>query len=218
MLFTDCLDGDLLFGDQDAQLRLAGQAEELAGRAGRPEHLDLIALARVLLEERGFRIDQAQSDVLPRSWFVNLENMFERAVRRELNRQWPHGSVLNGKDDPKPIFPKHDPGPSANPDLVFDDAALGVRLIGDVKYKDWSSAIASTDLYQLLVHASSFRATVAFTVQPDAEYDFVSLGQAATGCSVGLFALDVRNIAGGVAELLGQLERGLSSAPAKADE
>jgi 5-methylcytosine-specific restriction endonuclease McrBC regulatory subunit McrC len=81
----------------------------------------------------------------------------------------------------------------ADPDIVI--YATEATHVGDVKYKDWERAAgARADLYQLLVHAAAFDGESSFLVYPHDKFEAVELGDAVTGSTCSLFAVDVRDV------------------------
>ena len=85
-----------------------------------------------------------------------------------------------------------------NPDLVLTRHAELTRIVGDVKYKNLNGRPAASDLYQLLAHATSLRSKTAFLVYPSDNFTHTHLGVSATGVSVDVFTVDVRDLDGAV--------------------
>ena len=50
------------------------------------QHSDLLALAAILLRHESFELGAWLGDSTPRSWFINLERLFEDALLHETNR------------------------------------------------------------------------------------------------------------------------------------
>ena len=186
VLFEDCLDAEVLTRSP----LLAVQATELAETAS-AEREDLLALASLLLSHESLEPDAAVLGRAPRAWFVNLEALFERVVLSSLRAAAPSGvRVSKGGPDELAVFP--DTGHlEADPDLVIGQPATAV---GDVKYKTWDGSAAPSDLYQLLVHASTFKANEAFLIFPADHFAEVDLGASTTGCRSRLFAIDVADV------------------------
>ena len=213
MVFSDCRDTEILFGDR---ARISRTASALAKSGQTARQRDIAALASALLAHESFELRTATWTEVPRSWFLNLENLFEQAVLARL-RSLTSGStrVSRGSERPRPIFRRKTGTYQAYPDIVvsYDDGRV---TVGDVKYKNWTGAATASDIYQLLVHTSAFSGTISFLVYPHDEYEAVSLGTAATGTETWLFALDVRNLAdsvGRLADTLGLQTRTGSIAP-----
>lgn len=198
----------MYFDDSDAswerpRLAMAYEAERMASSDQR--HGDLLSLAAILLRHESFELSAWLGDATPRSWFINLERLFEDALLHELNRlryagiEGRRGASLNQSIFLAPVFSR------ANPDLVLtqDGAVVGV---GDAKYKAWTGDPARSDLYQLLVHGASFSSPVCFLVYAHDAFASIFIGQSVTGAATHAFALDVNDITGGVSRMLKELD------------
>lgn len=195
---------DVLFG---RRADWADRARTLASEWEDAQQRDLLALAAVVLSHESFEASDLLGSRVPRSWFLNLEHLFEVAVRRELQ------TVLHDRADVEPGSATHprifDRGESfgADPDIVVRPHAVGA--VGDVKYKDWPGAEGvqklHADLYQLLVHAAAFGAPLAFLVFPHNRYEKRYLGRSATGCDTWITAVDVRDLESGTQALVSDL-------------
>ena len=191
VLFADCRDAETLFGDRRILVRTTEtlQTKEKIGMRA-----DLLALAAVILSHESFELNATSDRRTPRSWFLNLETLYETAVRRLLSDAYaPVTSVRNGRTDALPIFSTPDVGFSANPDLVIETQGV-VHAVGDVKYKAWAGTAGASDLYQLLVHASAFRARTAFLIYAGDSYDYRDLGESSDGIRTLLFSADPRRL------------------------
>jgi 5-methylcytosine-specific restriction endonuclease McrBC regulatory subunit McrC len=159
------------------------------------DEVDLARLATVILLQRGFDLESGGPNT-PRAWFIDLETLFERAVRHTLKGLLAPFEVDKGASVNRRIFfPGADEG-LANPDLVVRQGRR-VHAVGDVKYKSLdetegndSKRQSRADLYQLLVHASALGSTKAFLVYP-AEDRYLARhhGDAATGADTWTFAV-----------------------------
>jgi 5-methylcytosine-specific restriction endonuclease McrBC regulatory subunit McrC len=187
MIFEDCRDFEVLF----ARRALAEHAEVLLAQTTTDR--DLIALAGVILANASFEYQKPILGSVPGTWFLNLEVLFEKAIRDAIRRGLPSVVVRKGTEQPRAIFVADATLYKANPDLVLAhlDRVCGV---GDVKYKSWSGMANADDIYQLLVHTAAFGATKAFLIYPHDCFECVYLGASSTGSSVWLFAVDVRNL------------------------
>jgi hypothetical protein len=157
------------------------------------EDADLARLATVALLHHGFGPEgPVTGERVPRAWFLNLETLFERAVRDTLREMLSPRAVDRGEAFPRRMFNGGVDTSRTHPDLVVHDANT-VEAVGDVKYKSPSSPGAGGesgearynrgDLYQLLVHTSSLECGRAFLVYASEEtYACRYLGRAATGC------------------------------------
>jgi len=168
--------------------------------ANLPADRDLARLASIALLHQGFELDAALTGTVPRAWFVDLETLFESAVRTTLSSLLPEFAVDRGEEFERRMFTDGLNRSRANPDVVIHTAA-GPMAVGDAKYKSLRLGLADNeddgdvggpqrkkagrpDLYQVLVHAAAVGATTAFLVYAsDATYDTRRLGISATGCT-----------------------------------
>lgn len=206
VLFEDCRDTEVVFGRRED---LASAARRLAEKTAHFQHRDLLMLASVILSHAGFEQTDPLQGALPRAWFLNLETLFETAVRQVMQDLLKPGAGVAKAPEPKPpIFERRKL--LANPDLVISRAAV-VLAVGDVKYKDvsgepWTKKIKRADLYQLLLHGAAYAAPVCFLIYPHDRFLEYELGKSATGSKTWAFAVDVRDLSGGLrkaAEIMG---------------
>lgn len=201
LLFDDCLDAEVLFGSRRHWLSLA---ERELGRTNSDEDRDLLTLIAVILSRAGIENAPALEGAVPRSWFVDLETLFEAATLRvlqELHR--PAIEVVHGKTMRRPVF--HEASLySANPDLVVkhDDSVLAV---GDVKYKAWNGYADPSDVYQLLVHSRAFNADRCFLIFPHPEFEVVRLGRSSYGPEAWVFAVNPLTLREDCSRILSEL-------------
>lgn len=189
LLFADCRDSEVLFGRRD---RLVHYAEQLAEDPRQHQDRDLLALSGVILARESFEPSGPSGGSVPRAWFLNLEALFETAVRRVLRGLVARGiTVAKGSRIAPPIFEREVHEFRAHPDLVVG-SGVKVTAVGDVKYKEWSGAADEADLYQLLIHAATFKAEDCFLVFPHNSFQARELGAASTGCRTWLFAVDIQ--------------------------
>lgn len=198
----------MYFDDADSsaalpRLDVAYRAEQLASSDLR--HGDLLALAAILLRHESFEVGAWIGEATPRSWFINLERLFEDALTRELNRI--HYAGIEGRKGASmirsvflaPTFSR------ADPDLVLIQDG-GVVGVGDAKYKAWTGDPARADLYQLLVHGAAFASPVCFLVYAHDSFASSFVGQSVTGAATYAFALDVHDLTDGVQRMLEELD------------
>lgn len=201
LLFGDCRDVEVLFGDRSALVQSA--SDLAASGCTAPLQSDIAALASAILAHESFERRTATWREVPRAWFLNLERLFEHAVVSELRKvATPGANVGRGGERPRGVFRGGRGAYGANPDIVV--TGLGGKVaVGDVKYKNWTGSASAPDIYQLLVHTAAFAGTVCFLVYPHDEYQATWLGEAVTGrdTDTWLFALDVRNLGDGVARM-----------------
>ena len=198
LMFSDCRDVRLLFGDRCA---IAREAAAVADSPLPSQQGDVAALASVVLAHEGFQWDATVDSRVPRSWFLNLEWLFERAVRCELQQAVDaSNSVYFGSYRSRPVLVERRTVYRARPDLVVARQD-GRVIVGDVKYKRWTRRIAAADLYQLLVHTAAFSGDQSFVAFPSDEYQIVQLGKSVTDTQTWLFALDLMNFRQSVAQM-----------------
>jgi 5-methylcytosine-specific restriction endonuclease McrBC regulatory subunit McrC len=208
--FNDVRDRTVLFGRREDLLELA----ERALGAASPVDKDMLALAAVILAHQSFEQSPPVDAVAPRAWFLNLETLFESAVRRSLGDAFGQGNVTKGGISMRPIFPERDVPHQADPDLIVTTPAAVV--VGDVKYKDWDGELVDRDdLYQLLVHAAAFDAPLAFLIYPADEYTSISIGESVTGADVYAFGFPVSRLRESSRLFAGELARLLPSGKAE---
>lgn len=193
MLFADCRDAEILFGPRTSFVQ---QAQALLDATLPPHVRDMVALAGVILAHESFEHSAEATASVPRTWFLNLETLFETAVRSVLAEALSASHrVSRGGEQGKRVFEGVIDEFTAHPDLVVNDER-GVVAVGDVKYKTWDGSATAGDLYQLLVHAAAFACEHAFLVFPSDRFAVRCLGPSATGCDVRFFAVDVRDLRG----------------------
>ena len=131
---------------------------------------------------------------MPRACFVDLESLFERAVRRMLGRVLPDDEVDRGEPFDRWMFTGGLDASRTHPDLVVHRDGVP-RMAGDVKYKNLRVGLGERsddeesdadvrrrkegrqDLYQVLVHAASLGVDRAFLIYvSDDKYESRYLG------------------------------------------
>jgi McrBC 5-methylcytosine restriction system component len=142
------------------------------------DEVDLARLAVVALLHRGFEPDGTSTDNVPRAWFVDLEKLFEKAVREVLRELLPAYDVDLGRVYERRMFSNGSDNSRVNPDIVIHSGPT-VIATGDVKYKTLleradedrgnqsgprRKGAARSDLYQLLVHAAALDGDRAFLI------------------------------------------------------
>lgn len=198
MLFADCHDHEILYRERSF---LAEQALFLAESQSDELIMDIMSLASVMLSHESFDSSSGQPAGLPRTWFLNLENMFETAVRNILIQLCTDASISRGESAPEPIFDGQQRQYRANPDIVIIPSS-GEVAIGDVKYKIFEGTAAAGDVYQLLVHAETFGAKKSFLIFPGDTYFVRDLGRTRGGIQTVFFSVrlpqlesDLKNVA-----------------------
>jgi hypothetical protein len=163
-----------------------------------PIDLDLARLAVVALLHKGFEFESWREEEIPRACFFDLEKLFEQAVCTTLSELFRDTTVDRGEGYERRMFRGGSDTSCTNPDLVVH-RDRHVLAVGDVKYKSLTSGAGGLrseegtrnpktkekrpDLYQVLVHAASLDAGLAFLIYPgDDTYASRYLGRSATGC------------------------------------
>ena len=141
-----------------------------------------LSLARLLVLH--FGVGPRFEEHAPVSWFVNLETLFEDAVRGAL-RQVAQSPVK--VTDWKPYRRHVLTEPSreafrAEPDMVVS-AASGPVAVLDAKYKDVEDGAKPSpqDVYQLLAHARAFGVSASVLVYPGSDFAMWPVGDTPEG-------------------------------------
>jgi 5-methylcytosine-specific restriction endonuclease McrBC regulatory subunit McrC len=191
ILFSDCRSTEVLFGSRKTW---AIKAEKLATSQSTHQDRDLLSLATVILSHKGFENDKPVVGISPRAWFLDLEELFESAVRLTMTKIIENSiKIINGKQIRIPIFQSRSLSYRADPDIVIKPIS-GIPIIGDVKHKEWTGKTVQSDIYQLLVHAATYGAINAFLIYPGEDYLHTPLGPSELGIYVDIFVVDVRRL------------------------
>jgi 5-methylcytosine-specific restriction endonuclease McrBC regulatory subunit McrC len=191
MLFADCKDHETLYR---VRPYFAAQASALAETERVELVRDMMSLASIVLAHESFDPASGQSTGMPRTWFLNLEKLFEAAVRNVMAKLCGDGTtVYRGSESPKAIFSKEKNEYRANPDIVIAGAANALH-VGDVKYKPYDGSASSGDVYQLLTHAEAFEAQSAFLIFPGDTYSIRNLGVSRGGIETTFFSIRVQHL------------------------
>lgn len=209
MLFADCKDHETLYRERSY---FAAQASILAETERVELVRDIMSLASIVLAHESFEVAGGQSASIPRTWFLNLETLFEAAIRNVLVSLCDNDvTVRRGGDAPQAIFSKERSRYRANPDIIIASAS-GVSHVGDVKYKNYDGSASSGDVYQLLAHAEAFGARSAFLIFPGDVYSERNLGVSRGGIETNLFSIRVQHLNEDLAAVAAYLECPLSVA------
>jgi 5-methylcytosine-specific restriction endonuclease McrBC regulatory subunit McrC len=189
---------------------------------------DLARLASIALMHRGFEPDRVATGTVPRAWFIDLETLFESAIRAAAGQLLPGWTVDRGEEFDRLMFTGGEDHSRVNPDVVIYGPA-GAAAVGDAKYKSLRIGLGERDdpeegsvarhrkegrpdLYQLLAHAASLRAPAAFLAYvSDADFSMRRLGHSATGCATWVAELRPTHLKDDLATLLSAM--GLVSSP-----
>ncbi len=177
----------LTFGE----LQKLAKAQSKANSNSRSELAIPIELASALLEATPHEMNEGLRADVKKSWFVNLENLFEVALRdcikRVSHKSFNVTSAKNRPDLFKPVLGRY----RANPDVVVKDAYGACVMIADAKYKDIDGWPSASDVHELLAHAAGYHSPRAVIFYPsDTDFSVMDFGTSVTGCKV--FAVSVR--------------------------
>jgi len=132
-------------------------------------YLNILDVCCVILDGKGVNLLENSGNDTLYSFIVNLEDAFEVYIRRVLYdaSEIIHGIpiVLDGNKEAKAKLFQDSSMFDAKPDIVFGTLD-NVLAIGDVKYK---THLAEADRYQLISHASAYKANIAFFITPTFE-------------------------------------------------
>lgn len=202
--FADCRDAEILKVRREF---IVQYAEDVAEHTEDERRRDLAVLAGIVLSHESFSATDPSARLAPRAWFLNLEKLFESAVRSVMARKLAAlpepGELWKRELLTKRVFPSVAGEFEANPDLVFSIG--GDVTVGDAKYKEWKGTAGASDLYQLLTHAATYGAEQCFLVYPHDAFQARSLGRSTTGCDTWLFTLDIRDVEGGTGRIVEKL-------------
>ena len=155
--------------------RLAVFKEGLARPEVTGELRSAVSYAQALALHLGAWSETVDSSV-PSTFLLNLETLFEDAVRAALVAALPDVRVRKGADCHRRLLSGVSDRYEAKPDLVLSrDARL---VVGDVKYKDLRGLPDHSDVYQLLSHAIAFDAPRAVLIYAGESYAHHQLGTA----------------------------------------
>lgn len=162
---------------------LASTASKYAeDRTIRADARDVASLAGAVLDAAGFGGTEASTRTVARSWFVNLETLFEHTVRRLVGAVLEGLATVTGPVNRPSVF-KPDRGRyRANPDVVIRRDGV-VIAVADAKYKNFTGPPATSDVYEILAHASAYEAANAMLFYPvERKADVLDFGVSTTGC------------------------------------
>jgi hypothetical protein len=126
-----------------------------------------LAYARPLLLHLGVPYADTNS-TLPRAYFLNLETLFEDAVRNLLATiaEREGRTAYKGDRLRRPLFRDTADRYIADPDVAVTGPGGETVCILDCKYKDYPQNPEHSDVYQILAHSSAFASRVAILVYP----------------------------------------------------
>ncbi len=191
-------DQSFLLTSQESFLAIADDIERTVDQL--PDDIDLARLAVVALLHRGFEPNMRSVGEVPRAWFVDLETLFESAVRTVLRQLLGTVTVDRGEGFARRMFTEGSDLSRTYPDIVIHTGGA-VLAVGDVKYKTMTAGLGEggesgedalagkrikggrPDLYQVLVHSASLNADNAFLIYAGDDYTCTHPGIAATGAA-----------------------------------
>lgn len=184
LLLDDC--SKAVIGTPLSALRT--MAESLADE---DQPFELAELAAAMLGDAGFGGDAVAGRTVSRSWFINLENLFERAVRHSLQAAFGKSAIVGPAGSDIRVFPDLSSRYPANTDVVIR-LHTGDVFIADAKYKDRShlSWPDASEVQEILTHASAYKAKRALLIYPAETAWKRRIGATTTGCE--LWALGLR--------------------------
>lgn len=129
-------------------------------------YLDILDVCFIVLAGSGVELVDQKGNAGMHSLVVNLEDTFEQYTRLTLRNSAEFKgnqiAVLDGNVEGKSSLFLDNLAYDAKPDLIVQRSGH-TCLIGDAKYKP---TLAESDRYQLISHAQSYGANVAFFVTP----------------------------------------------------
>lgn len=151
---------------------------------------DMLGIAGAILSRSSFEKLPASGLRLPRSWFLNMSDLYETATRRVFGSSLEKEVYKETQNNP-PIFSASSKY-SANPDLVIGRPKP--IIIGDMKYSKKAftggKIGTSSDVYQLLSHAHAYGVEKAFLAYAGPDFRIQKLGMSASGVEVDVFMLN----------------------------
>lgn len=209
--FADARTQSVMFGER---ARLAEDARSAAESPQNRRWAGILKLSAALLESEAFGLGPKWDKSVPRSWFINLERLFERGVREAFERsaETVGCSVTPGRRMGRTLFEKPDNAFRVDPDVVVSRDASAVA-VADVKYKGEAAGIeklvASShgDIYQVLAHAAALESPVASLVFAGDRFEERMLRHSATGADVLVATIDPRALDKDVSKVLESLLR-----------
>ncbi|MCF1469049.1 hypothetical protein FS764_19285 [Agrobacterium vitis] len=168
-----------------SQLKALAKEQAKANSNSRSEIAVPIELALTLLEATPDETNEGERIDVSRSWFVNLENLFEVSLRDCIRRQLQNSFRVTSPSKRPDLFQPSLGRYRANPDVVVKDGDGDCVMIVDAKYKDIAGWPSASDIHELLAHAAGYHAPRAVIFYPsDAEFRVMDFGTSVTGCRV----------------------------------
>ena len=160
-----------------------------------------LAYARALVLHLGIWPTDDSSAVIPQSFFLNLETLFEEAVRQVFSEVVPSLAVQKGAALKHPLFVNLPSRYVADPDGVISKGDE-VALVLDTKYKQLAKYPDHSDVYQLFAHCSALGSSTGILIYPAEDRRLGVLGMTKSQIKVhwgtvriGHLSADLENIA-----------------------
>jgi len=152
-----------------------------------------LAYARALVLHLGIWPDAESDPTIPHSFFLNLETLFEEAVRQVSVELRSPKTVVKGSRLNKPLFAQMPSRYVADPDVVFHEENSAV-VVADCKYKEIDGFPDHSDVYQLFSHCSALQARVGVLIYPGESYRRLTLGSTSSGISMHSACVRITNL------------------------
>lgn len=150
-----------------------------------------LGYARALILNLGSWSGDEKGLLTPHSYFLNLETLFENAVRQVLQELIGKNMVQKGIERKVPLFAEVSERYIVDPDIVVSGGDL---IVADCKYKDLSGYPAHADVYQLAAHAQALGAKRSVLILPGEERALVKLGTTISGLEMNVAQVRPREL------------------------
>ena len=163
-----------------------------------------LAYARALVLHLGIW-PQAESDpTIPHSFFLNLETLFEEAVRQVSSELLVSNIVTKGARVNRSLFAEMPGRYVADPDVVVQEQNSAL-LVADCKYKQLGGFPDHSDVYQLFSHCSALQSKLGVLIYPGESYSRLTLGETGSGIAIHSASVRIANLQEDLNSLLGEI-------------
>lgn len=172
-------------------------ARRYAVMAGRGEDVALVDIAELLITGMTL-VGSGAALTSPMSAWVDVPDLFERAVLALTSTLFSPAHVFHGKSSPRALLKRGDAATRlrrAEPDVVIQNGSRTV--IFDAKYRSTGNVASEQSLYQLMAHADAWNATAAALVTPALPGQSPGvevLGTDSRGCTYAVLSADPTNV------------------------
>lgn len=170
---------------------------------------EVAAFAGAILDTAGFGGDGDWTRTVNRSWFVNLEWLFEEAVRQVAKQCVGTDRSVDRGGRVQALFSPDQGRYRANPDLVVRDVH-GPVAVGDAKYKELAGWPSASDVHELLAHSTAYGSGTSLLVYPGDSFAATDLGVAG-GHHVWCFQVDLKDFAQSIRRAFSMMGMGLDT-------